>query len=280
MIQVHRGLPPQTLSQARDKHLPDAIATWLRHGHGRALRDTLTGYDVTNVRDTLYQRQHKKCAFCENRVGLANQPIEHFRPRKGAWRNLPGQPREEDPNRYWWLTWEWENLLFSCSRCNSTSRKGNYFPLAPHTLPLSPLSCTQPMEEDALLLDPADPELVVHQHMRWQPLDRNMAQPRWEWTLRPRSPRGYATCMILQLEYRTDEVTDRYREVVWPRVRNEVYPPARDGDTPAACHAWDSAQRELISPLKPMTFATWCMFDELRRQDPVLQHISLPLSEL
>jgi uncharacterized protein (TIGR02646 family) len=85
--------------------------------------------DVT-VKDTLINLQKDKCCFCERKVS-AGEPghIEHFRPKGGY--------KKDDKTRlvvpgYYRLAYDFENLFFSCNRCN-TSYKKNYFPLADET---------------------------------------------------------------------------------------------------------------------------------------------------
>jgi uncharacterized protein (TIGR02646 family) len=65
-----------------------------------------------------------KCAYCEfkfeaNEVG----EVEHYRPKA----RVAGAP--EHPG-YFWLAFELENLLISCSNCNKWGGKKNQFPLA------------------------------------------------------------------------------------------------------------------------------------------------------
>lgn len=87
-------------------------------------------YGCTTVRDSLRTAQHRKCCFCESRVehvGLGE--IEHFRP-KGAWRQAKGSKLMRPG--YYWLAYEWENLLWSCKVCNG-KHKANTFPLGDPT---------------------------------------------------------------------------------------------------------------------------------------------------
>lgn len=92
---------------------------------------------------------HGKCAYCESDV-LVNQPsdIEHWRP-KGAVTNQDGKPVESQIRNsktgevvsrthigYYWLAYDWTNLLLSCQSCNRVVRlrgqrvgKGAQFPV-------------------------------------------------------------------------------------------------------------------------------------------------------
>ena len=83
-------------------------------------------YGHTSVKNTLREAQKNKCCFCEKDQSDEYGAVEHFRPKKGykstkgAKLNRPG---------YYWLGFEWKNLYFVCSKCNTT-HKGNLFPLA------------------------------------------------------------------------------------------------------------------------------------------------------
>lgn len=112
--------------------------------------------------------QYGKCAYCETKA-LASQAgaVEHFRPKSAVseldddpttWgREKPGlsnvegrRPRVLSDRGYWWLAYDWSNLLLACERCN-TAWKGTLFPVAerPRTLPPRP-----DVTETPLLLDP------------------------------------------------------------------------------------------------------------------------------
>ena len=83
-------------------------------------------YGDSTVKTLLINDQHEKCCFCEAKF-LDNSygDVEHFRP-KGAY-----QKRNSGPLTYpgyYWLGYDWDNLLFSCEKCNR-SYKRNYFPL-------------------------------------------------------------------------------------------------------------------------------------------------------
>lgn len=83
-------------------------------------------YGAKSVKNALTKLQHGKCCFCESKVQhVAYGDVEHFRPKKGY--------RQEDADAlgrpgYYWLAYDWENLLFSCQLCNQRYKK-NLFPL-------------------------------------------------------------------------------------------------------------------------------------------------------
>ena len=79
------------------------------------------------LRETLLELFHGKCAFCESYLqGTASASIEHFRPKYMAV-NIDGEVTKPG---YWWLATEWANLYPTCPACNST--KGNRFPVSGH----------------------------------------------------------------------------------------------------------------------------------------------------
>lgn len=105
------------------------------------------------TKQVLQQYQNGKCCFCERqRDANAEADVEHFRPKLEVTENLnhPG---------YWWLAYEWSNLLFSCKKCNSGYKK-NHFPLVDETTRVAKkgndLSMERPMLINPSLEDPAD----------------------------------------------------------------------------------------------------------------------------
>jgi len=84
-------------------------------------------YAHKSVKDALLQAQHKKCCYCESKFRNASSgAVEHFRP-KGAVKQ--GSREVMLYPGYYWLAYNWNNLLVSCEICNS-SYKGSLFPLA------------------------------------------------------------------------------------------------------------------------------------------------------
>lgn len=89
-------------------------------------KDFDTGiYSNKEVKDNLIAIQDYKCCFCESKIGhISYGDVEHFRPKAGWVQD------DEQLNRpgYYWLAYEWENLLLSCQLCNQRYKK-NLFPL-------------------------------------------------------------------------------------------------------------------------------------------------------
>ncbi|MDP5201231.1 hypothetical protein [Flavobacterium sp. DG2-3] len=73
----------------------------------------------SKVEDKLALSYHNKCAYCER---LCKADVEHYRPKK----KVSGDDKHEG---YYWLCYEWTNLLPSCVKCNRDGGKHNYFPI-------------------------------------------------------------------------------------------------------------------------------------------------------
>jgi uncharacterized protein (TIGR02646 family) len=83
-------------------------------------------YGAKSVKNALQTAQHNKCAFCESKVShVAYGDVEHFRPKAG-YRQSPNDILVQPG--YYWLAYEWSNLLFCCQLCNQRFKR-NHFPL-------------------------------------------------------------------------------------------------------------------------------------------------------
>ena len=72
------------------------------------------------VRDQLRLIYHDKCCYCESSIRPVSTPhIEHFRPQKAI--------TEVNKKGYYWLGYEWTNLLLACPTCNGI--KSTKFPI-------------------------------------------------------------------------------------------------------------------------------------------------------
>ena len=66
---------------------------------------------------------HGKCGYCETKIGSPDfGNIDRYRPNNGV-----RDKKEYYQDLYWWLTLEWDNLIYCCKQCNQY--KGNYFPI-------------------------------------------------------------------------------------------------------------------------------------------------------
>lgn len=228
MIKINRGVEPPGLRRARNKtRLRRAVAAYQMYGApSKELTATLVGYGSGATKRALYLAQHKKCVWCERRRDLSSSPVEHYRPKDGAWRHARGQPQVVDHECYWWLTWTWENLFFSCPRCNDAGHKANFFPLRPTTVrlptPTAPTSYPPPpaffstAPESPLLVDPASVDPM--RHIWWTPVSRRPPRKDWLWVPRGITPEGAETVKILRLDELADEGADYLRVAVLPFV--------------------------------------------------------------
>ena len=109
-------------------------------------------YGDSTVKDLLKTDQHQKCCFCESLFSETSYgDVEHFRP-KTAYKRT-GMRGYVYPG-YYWLAYDWTNLLYSCEICNRTYKK-NEFPLGNElTRKLFHNHPNALADEDRLLIDP------------------------------------------------------------------------------------------------------------------------------
>jgi uncharacterized protein (TIGR02646 family) len=175
MIRIARpiALAPVAWVNKATAEQQKVAAAWAEYVKKRKRKKSLefsfsfTAYGDELLRDAINTVYQFKCAYCETYYG-ATQPVavEHYRP-KGAYKEgtklvKPG---------YYWLASAWENLVPSCTDCNSPRRhrmedtadkvlrgKGNFFPLEPRSRRAKKPG--QEKQEKPLLLHPEidDPE--------------------------------------------------------------------------------------------------------------------------
>jgi uncharacterized protein (TIGR02646 family) len=78
-------------------------------------------YAHKTVRKGLNELYHDKCAYCESDTrATAESRIDHYRPKSEV---------KEDPQHpgYYWLAYEWSNLVPACEKCNNA--KSSFFPI-------------------------------------------------------------------------------------------------------------------------------------------------------
>jgi uncharacterized protein (TIGR02646 family) len=112
------------------KRLVDAKVEWesiAKTGNKEAIKEATYKGLVTvkkerkyTVRETLKEIYHNKCAYCE--IIEHTPDVEHYRPKKSVKEDKihPG---------YYWLCYEWTNLIPSCRDCNTNRGKGTQFPI-------------------------------------------------------------------------------------------------------------------------------------------------------
>jgi uncharacterized protein (TIGR02646 family) len=136
------------------------------------------------VKKDLLAMSSGKCAYCESvLLSSSNGELDHFRPKGGA----RGLNNEYAPLHYWWLAYEWANLLIACQVCNS-KHKRDLFPLE-HESRRAAIGDKGPAlrHEGALLIDPVQEDPA--EHLEFLP----------DGTVLPRTKKGEATIRILGL---------------------------------------------------------------------------------
>lgn len=123
-----------------------------------------TIYGHQSVKTLLISDQHEKCCFCESKFSeTSHGDVEHFRP-KGGYKKLAA--RTMTYPGYYWLAYNWDNLMFSCEKCNQSYKK-NAFPLRNEaTRKKDHIHANTIAGEDRLLINPIieDPSIWITFH--------------------------------------------------------------------------------------------------------------------
>ena len=161
MIHIKRGKAPNALSSPKVKAEIKAMSDFYLRPHEERAQHRypfkLVPSREERVREALAMMFHRKCAYCETYMSSESGEIENFRPKAGA----VGTDGSFSPDHYWWLTFEWDNLLIACGQCNRS--KANRFPVKnPRAAPGT--RGKKLRTEEPLLLDPCDEE-VYPEHL-------------------------------------------------------------------------------------------------------------------
>jgi len=134
--------PPAKLIECGKKHSQNLLAEKANHKFDKQC------YNIAAMPELL-ELYHSKCAYCESKLGESVYPqSEHHRPK----------------NIYWWLGYEWSNLLPVCQICNT--KKGDKFPIkgtkAEYSGEAINSDSMKLLEEQPLLLHPEIDEPTEH----------------------------------------------------------------------------------------------------------------------
>lgn len=280
MIHLKLGGEPPALVNARARQRPIAVSAFNTHGpNTKDFTDTLIEYDAgtdTNrVKRILHQRQKEKCAWCETIADWENMPVEHIRPKARADNlDLSGNVTHKSHDHYWWLTWSWENLIFSCIRCNKTEHKGNKFPIisgtSRATTPTRPLNTTinwilyDVSSESPLLVNPRVEDPLIS--IVWEVDDITLPVEKWTWTVRGLNDKGTMTVFILGLLGRCDKVKTYLRAalVVWPEIVAHLRQNSIPQNRQQAIDAWQRlVNATVVDSNAPYRAAAWCTLEQL-----------------
>ena len=111
------------------------------------------------AKDGLGEMHHDKCCYCERKRDKARElDVEHYRP-KGKVAEASGHPG------YWWLAYEWDNLLLACKTCNQGAKK-THFPLKKE-LSRAKKKSDDLQAEDPLLLNPSIDDVEKYFLYEW-----------------------------------------------------------------------------------------------------------------
>jgi len=248
MIRISRGAEPPELRLARRMHLARAVVA------RQAGREVIfEGWEI--ARAPLYNAQHRKCAYCERQQGLEGQPIEHFRPKGGARRG-----RTWDSSRYWWLAWNWDNLFFICTTCNSVALKGSHFPLKERTSPLplpgrgrplaQTLRCFAVSRESPMLIDPARDEPM--DHIAWRPENPEDGAEHLRWRPMHKTARGKTTIELLHMRGAlSEQVSSHIRHHIYAAGVVRIQAHIDKGDSVEAVAEWKALVERVFASDQP-----------------------------
>lgn len=124
VVDVHRNCK-LTQATTNNKNSYDLTPSDYNNGNKTFAFDSKI-YGHPNIKKQLIDDQFGKCAFCEqNIVSVSYGDVEHFRPKGGYSQN------DRDALHYasyYWLAYDWNNLVLACQICNQRYKK-NLFPL-------------------------------------------------------------------------------------------------------------------------------------------------------
>jgi hypothetical protein len=171
-----------------------------------------------------------KCTYCEKPLSLLDGDLDHFRPKLAVTTaedepifdlDDDGQPRLDAAGRpkrhrgYYWLAYDWRNILPCCKECNQPNRVGSRKIGKHNRFPVEGRHARSPEEiaaEKPLLINPAsgdpldDPEL----HFRVD-TERGL--------IAGSTPRGKACEEIFGLNHRDTLVEERRKAIDQVRYR-------------------------------------------------------------
>lgn len=115
-VLLNRGIKQTEKDKAAYDNNPD---DYLSGRDKFPIKDTIYGHE--SVKDVQLNSQHGKCCYCEK---ISRGEIEHYRPKGAVKQSSKSTIRYPG---YYWLAYDWDNLLVSCTDCNRS--KSILFPL-------------------------------------------------------------------------------------------------------------------------------------------------------
>lgn len=198
MRRIHKGECPNILTShavAELERLENDLA------RGRDLNFNSNIYANSEVKNALKTSHNKKCAYCERHLNGDFGDVEHFRPKGGY---VDERTLKIEKPGYWWLAYDWSNLLLSCSECNRSYKK-NIFPLEDESQ--RNIAARDLSGEHPLLINPTEEEPYDHiEYNRWVALPKMIEGEE--------DCRGKKTIEIMRLNDRRDLIEKRKRRWV------------------------------------------------------------------
>ena len=193
----------------------DAARQALEDLYGAAGDILLEEQHYQDAKPFLLSLFHQKCAYCETVISASHPgDVEHYRP-KGRIRTKAGvvtitiEGRKLAHPGYWWLAYQWKNLLPSCIDCNRrrqhqeevTAGKADYFEIRGEraSTPRDNLDAEHP-----LLLDPTSDDFDPAVHLQFNA----------DGTLKPMTEEAVYSCELLGLNLRETLVRERSKAFV------------------------------------------------------------------
>jgi uncharacterized protein (TIGR02646 family) len=165
MIFVTRTAKPNVLINNAVQWLADLRAATTKDEREKAQEK----YRHPEVRTALEEMFHHKCAFCESHIThVSYDDIEHF------------IPKSDEPD----LTFEWENFLLACPKCNRAEKR-TQFPRDASGKPL--------------LINPTIDKPEEHLEFKWDEISTSANETYVISTVSGKDPQGNATEEILNL---------------------------------------------------------------------------------
>lgn len=201
-----------------------------------------------------------KCAYCEGDISAhAPQHAEHWRPKArvtmvGSDDTEARVERDGKPHPgYWWLAYDWQNIVPACDYCNTAGAKGTKFPIA-GTYAFGP-------EEgiDVHALDAIERPLLLHPYGPLDPRDHIGFWHDGTAYARDKSPHGYWTIKTMGLnrealvnarQKRQNEALDAFGQAASDAVRFGT-------DLTASMEGWSGDRAPYSTAVSDRLRAAW-----------------------
>ncbi len=125
MIKIEKQKAPEYLSSSTvDLAIEKMEDFFTSKNRSQKRHDWPFNKEIDNeLKKYLHEVFHGKCGYCETKITSPEIGIiDRYRPYNGV-----RDKKEFHQDLYWWLAFEWDNLVYSCKECNQY--KANYFPI-------------------------------------------------------------------------------------------------------------------------------------------------------